>query len=100
MMYESCIFNNHHLPDFPKHRSSSQSHKHRCPIRSSDHLHLSSFDDVHLSSDLTLTGRAERDKSQFKTLTDKRLFDVTFTETTFKYTERIYWRFYNIVAIQ
>lgn len=74
MMYESCIFNNFYSPNFPKHRASSQSHKHCRQIRASNHLHLSSFDDVHLSADLTLTGRAERDKSQFKTLIDKRLF--------------------------
>lgn len=66
--------NDHYSPNFPKHRTSSKSHKHRLPIRPSNHLHLSSFDDVHLSADLTLTARAERDKSQFKMLTDKRLF--------------------------
>lgn len=66
--------NDHYSPNFPKHRTSSKSHKHRLPIRPSNHLHLSSFDDVHLSADLTLTARAERDKSQFKMLTDKRFF--------------------------
>lgn len=46
-----------HSPDFPENRSGPQSDKHSFTIRASNHLHLSSFDDIHLPADLTLTQR-------------------------------------------
>lgn len=46
-------------PDFPKHRSSFQSHQHGFAVGSPQHLHLSCLDDVHLTAYFSLQGTGE-----------------------------------------
>lgn len=45
-------------PYFSKHRSSSQRHQHRLPVRAPQDLHLPRLDDVHLAAYLALKQRS------------------------------------------
>ncbi len=61
--YMTCYFTLHRslnapadAPDFSEHTAGLQCDKHNTVVRSSHHLHRSTFNDVHLLTDVTLQG--------------------------------------------
>lgn len=53
--FNGALKNPHDLsPDLPEHRSCFQGHKHSLPIRTTDDLHFTGFNDVHLTAHFIL----------------------------------------------
>ena len=68
-----CLFQqreNVAQPDFSKHAASFKCDEHDGVVRSSDHLHRSTFDDVHLFTDVALQGGAESYRANYKSSSD------------------------------